>query len=927
MKSLADSLLAKVLERLANALFKHPRWFVWPQFVLFGLCVFYTVRCLEFDNDRSHLVGADKRYHRNYQEFRKDFAHQDDMVVVVESEDAEKNRQFVERLGAKLEVETNLFRGILFKGDLKMMGNKALLFVPEPDLQAMRRTLADYRPFIQKFSQATNLITLFDQVNSAFGHAKQETNAENNSLIKALPALERIVRRADDSLHRQGTPPSPGVNALFGAGDDADQQIYLTFGGGRLYLVNCRAASTEVKGDAVDRLTALVEETRAEVPGVNAGVTGEPVLEHDEMLQSQRDSTLASVVSLVLCALIFIYAYRETGRPLKAVLCLIIGIGYTLGFATLVIKQLNILTTSFVPILIGMAIDFGVHLITRYEEELRHGRTEEAAMRKAIVFTGQGIFTGAFTTAGGFLAMGFTDFRGIREMGIICGAGLLICLVPMMTMLPVLLLRGRQNVLDHDFHEKLDRRARIEQIWLRRPVMMIAVGLVLCALAVTQFSKVFFDYNLLNLQSKGLPAVAWERKLISSTTKSVIYGVVLADSLEEVAKLEARIKRLPAVSEVQSLGRFLTEDQSRKLVTVGDIKQETVGLRFSAADARPVDLKELSVTLWSLQGYCGAGANAAEKEDPAIQKQLLSLRDALGTLIREMLSGNTNLTAAKLGAFQQALFADIHDTFQAIATQDNRERLRVEDLPETLRNRFVGASGRHLIMVYPKRDPWQRENQQEFVFTLRQALDPQDTNHPIITGPPVQLYEYTGLLRSSCEEAALYSLMAIVVLVLIHFRSLISVILALLPVAVGSIWLGGLMGWLNIPFNPANILILPLVIGIGVTNGIQILNRFAEEHSPSILAKSTGKAVLVSGLTTIAGFGSLMIGQHQGIASLGYVMAAGTATCLIAGLTFLPAVLNLIQKLEGKKQPSADDLTSTLGREEPRRKPQVAGPS
>jgi len=104
------------------------------------------------------------------------------------------------------------------------------------------------------------------------------------------------------------------------------------------------------------------------------------------------------------------------------------------------------------------------------------------------------------------------------------------------------------------------------------------------------------------------------------------------------------------------------------------------------------------------------------------------------------------------------------------------------------------------------------------------------------------------------------------------------------------------MGFFGVPFNPANIMTLPLVIGIGVTNGIHILNRFAEEQTPNILARSTGKAVLVSGLTTIAGFGSLILGEHRGIRSLGYVMSVGLATCMIAGLTFLPAILNLIQR-------------------------------
>lgn len=139
-------------------------------------------------------------------------------------------------------------------------------------------------------------------------------------------------------------------------------------------------------------------------------------------------------------------------------------------------------------------------------------------------------------------------------------------------------------------------------------------------------------------------------------------------------------------------------------------------------------------------------------------------------------------------------------------------------------------------------------------------------------------------------------------MVLLHFRSLVCVVLALLPVAIGTVWMVGFMGWAGIPFNPANIMTLPLVVGIGVTNGIHILNRFGEEKNPSILARSTGLAVLVSGLTTIAGFGSLILAKHQGIESLGYVMAVGTATCMIASLTFLPAMLNVLLKLGWRKE-------------------------
>src|SRR6266404_867989 len=508
-----DTFFARLLVWLARKVLRYRRWFLYPQLLLFVICVLYTLKHLEFDTSRNNLVGANKKYHQNFLNFKKEFPTQDDLVVVVESENTEKNRQFVERLGAKLEAETNLFRDVFYKGDLKMLGSKALLFVPEKELGELKQTLQDYRPFIEQFTRATNLVSLFNMVNARFRTATRETNAQTESLVKALPALERIVEQAEDSLIRSGTPPSPGITALFNPGADAEQQIYVTFANGRIYLVTAQAPKDELNGAAVERLSQLVEEVKTQVPGLNVGLTGEPVLEHDEMVQSQKDTTVASIASLVICALIFIYGYQETGRPVKATLCLIVGLGYTLGFATLVIGHLNILTITFVPILIGLAIDYGVHLISRYEEELRRGRTEEAALAKAMVFTGQGIFTGAFTTAGAFVAMALTDFKGIQEMGIICGGGLLICLIPMMTMLPVLLLRGRQNVIDHKQGDLEERRARIENLWLQRPVMVTVVTLCLCAAAATQLTRVHFDYNLLHMQSKGLPAVVFEEKL------------------------------------------------------------------------------------------------------------------------------------------------------------------------------------------------------------------------------------------------------------------------------------------------------------------------------------------------------------------------------------------------------------------------------
>ena len=475
-----DSLVAQALGWLARAVCRHQRLFLYPQLALFVICVFCTVygfpwfgiKPLAFDISRANVVGPNEQHQKNFLRLKEEFPTQDDLVVVVQSEDPDKNRQFVERLGARLEAETNFFRNVFYKGDLKMLGTKALLAAPAEDLVEMKRLMQDYRPFIQQFTRTTNLVSLFEMVNTQFRTAKREQNAENDSLVKALPALERIITEAADCLGRPGTPPSPAVMALFSPGDEAEQAMYVTFAKGSIYLVTAQAPREELNDAAVERLRVLMDETKTEVPGLNVGLTGEPVLDHDEMAQMQKDITLASIVSLVVSALIFIYGYQQTGRPIKATLALIVGLGYTHAFATLAVGHLNIMTITFLPILIGLAIDYGVHLISRYEEELRHGKSEEAALTRAMVYTGQGIFTGAFTTAGAFLAMAFTRFKGIQEMGIICGGGLLICLVPMMTLLPVLLLKGRQNVIDHAEGDLAERRARIENLWLQRPVLV-----------------------------------------------------------------------------------------------------------------------------------------------------------------------------------------------------------------------------------------------------------------------------------------------------------------------------------------------------------------------------------------------------------------------------------------------------------------------
>src|SRR5262249_31497967 len=161
------------LQRLAKAVYAYPWLFSYPQVLLLALSIVYTVRHLQFDSSRNNLVGAEKKYHQIFLRYKKEFGGEDDLVVVVESENKEKNRQFVERLGKRLESETNLFTDVFYKGDLNLLGPKALLFLPEDTLTELDKTLQEYRPFIESFARTTNLNSLFRMVNFRFRTAQR----------------------------------------------------------------------------------------------------------------------------------------------------------------------------------------------------------------------------------------------------------------------------------------------------------------------------------------------------------------------------------------------------------------------------------------------------------------------------------------------------------------------------------------------------------------------------------------------------------------------------------------------------------------------------------------------------------------------------------------------------------------------------------
>jgi predicted RND superfamily exporter protein len=249
--------------------------------------------------------------------------------------------------------------------------------------------------------------------------------------------------------------------------------------------------------------------------------------------------------------------------------------------------------------------------------------------------------------------------------------------------------------------------------------------------------------------------------------------------------------------------------------------------------------------------------------------------------------------------FQQNMAGDLLSRLHILRSMANPSPPELADLPESLTQRFVGKDGHYLLKIYGRGNIWDMDALERFVKDVR-SVDPRST------GNPLQAYEASLEMKSGYERAALYALSVIMVVLIIDLRSIRHALLAALPLGLGMLQMFGLLGILEIPLNPANMIALPLMLGIGEDYGVHLVHEFREQKGRYRMSQATAVAVLVDGLTTVVGFGSLMIASHRGLQSLGRVLTLGVSCCMFTSMIMLPALLTIMSR----KREAAESETS-----------------
>ncbi len=853
-----------------------------------AVCVLYAARRVDYRTSRLDLLNPQSGYNQLWLEYIQEFGAEDDAVVVVEGASRDQVVPALQELSGALVKEKQLFHAVLHEIDLSPIRSKALHYLPAPELQGIEGFLDKLSPILEGDWSNLNLGRMTLGMCMRLGQPPS-ANPGQPAVPQAPPSgpaaaamqaaaqaeLGRLARGLAVALTEPGKyqSPWPEMPHSFATLSELGSQYLLTEQG-RLGFIMLRLVDQGETGlarnqQAIAELRKLIAQVGARHPDVAIGLTGLPVMEHDEMQVSQMDMQEATILGLIGVFVLFAAGLGGLRHALLSTFVVGVGMAWSVGYLAVAVGHLNILSSAFAVVLIGQGNNYPIHYVARYLHLRRRGPCDIDLIARTARDVGPGVFTSGVATALSFFAIGYTEFTGVAELGTIGGGGILCCMVATLLVLPAVIYLWDR----HKRHEVLPESLRVD-LWaaplLKVPLTAAALTLVITGLTAFGLPKLWYDHNLLNLQAQGLESVELERKLLEDHGQSVWFALSVAESREELLARKAKFLQLPTVERTEEIVSLLPADHEHKRPAIQRIDRRLANLA-ETPQLIPVDSPEnLGRALSRARGMLPAGP-----ESQKIIRDLDQIRDVLRRLPPQE-------CYARISGYQQQMAGDLLSRMHFLREVADPNPPELGDLPQSLVTRFVGQGGRHLLKIYARDNTWDMEALAKFVADVR-SVDPR------ATGNPLQTYEASQTMQRSYLMAALYSVVGIVVAIWLDFRSVRHTLLAMLPLGLGMVQTFGLMGLMDIPLNPANMIALPLLIGVGVEDGVHIVHDYRSQSGRYRLTPSTTIAMMLTSLTTVASFASLMIASHRGLYSLGRIMTLGATCCLLTSVILLPA--------------------------------------
>jgi uncharacterized protein len=796
----------------------------------------------------------------------------DSLTVVLEGPDSQAADAGAAALAEALRQQPEIVHRVYEPQGGEFFRRNGLLYLEPAALQALADRLAGAQPLLAALQADPSLRGLAELLGEAMAPDASGQRAELVPLLQRLAAVTEALKQ------------NPNVRlswpALFSDAEEAagDRRRFL------IVKPVVDFASLAPMAEAVATVEAAAERLGlSEAAGYRLRLTGESLMLQDELESVQSGIGVVGALSAVLVAVVLFAGLRTWRLVVPILVTLLAGLCWTAGFAALAVGQLNIISIAFAVLFIGLSVDFGIHYVLRVQESQAQGRSPDAALAEAAGLLGRPLLLCALSSALAFFAFFPTAYRGLSELGVIAGGGMFIALFLNLTLLPALMALFPAPPGEAHLGPVAAAGAALQRRAARHARALAAFGLVLTALAVIALPQARFDDDPLNLRDPDSPSVAVLLDLLDDPRVSPYSAQVLADDLAAAQGLKTRLTALPQVAAAVTLTDFVPEDQAAKLDTLDQMALFLTPL-FTAPPRLPApDAAERAVALENLRDALAA---APQDLQPAAASLLAQLQD-LGAVTPE------ELEAAWLAGFEGTLDR-LLDGLEA------EEAVTLDHLPADLRARYQAAegplAGRVLIEVIPAEDLRDQDARERFVDAVQAIV-------PDVSGAPVTIVEAGRAVVTAFAQATVLALVAIVILLLVVLRSPLDSLMVLAPLLLAALLTVAFAVALGLPFNFANVIVLPLLLGLGVDSGIHYVLR-AREQAAGVAAaavNSTPRAILLSALTTVASFGALSISQHPGTASMGRLLTLAIILTLVCVLAFLPALLALAGRLPREK--------------------------
>jgi hopanoid biosynthesis associated RND transporter like protein HpnN len=836
--------------------------------------LYYSAANFKINTDIHAMMSDKLSFRKLYKEFSKAFPQQSDtLIVVIDGITAEQAGAARKAIAEQLRKEKPIFAEVYEPGAGAFFQKNGLLYLNTEELESLGDRLSAAQPFLAVLSQDLSIRGLFGVVEKA---VEQEdlSEAQDRTLALLLDGMSNAFGSAV-----RGTVNQMSWEALaLGAVQTAKQCR-------QFIILEPRVADASMPAESVhlETIRRVARQFGYNNPGTTrVRITGDFALAYENLEEVRNSTGIATVASLFLVALVLSVALYFSCRLIFcSLVTLIMALIWSTAFALATVGSLNMISVTFAVLFIGLGIDYSIQFCLRYRELLMQSGHQQNSITSTATSVGRSLFFSAATTALGFYSFVPTAYAGVAELGFISGSSMFISFFANITVLPALL-----TVLP----VKACRRWKPSWPWLvylpyRYPRGIVAVGALSALAALVAVPRVFFDYNPLNLHGKSSESVVTMKELFNDPEGQPWTASVLVDGEEEALRLAEQLKSLKEVRTAVTIHDFIPGNQQDKIDLISGI-----ALFMSPELERPhvtrptyeQNIQALARLEWSLESH------------------LNGLRDSTRESAQKLLDGITRFTTLLEGSQRGVSALTLLDESLTSGLPMLLERLETSlqpslvegpsSLPRELRSQYVSADGRFRVQVFPRDDITNLASLEGFIRSVRSVA-------PNATDTPVTVYESGRVIAASFAEASLYAVIIICAFVLAGLRSTSKTFLILIPMALAFLFTAAASVLLGVPLNFANVIVVPLILGIGVHSGVIFIVRDWKDpgQEDNLLKCSMARATLFSNLATMISTASLAFSPHLGIASIGMLLSICLAFLILSTLLFLPSLIVLLK--------------------------------